>query len=117
MRVLILPALLVFGIGSAVAAPCEILPYQNQCQGSNLWPAPSGWAADNNGDCQPQPPQYVAPSEKRYAYYYPYYGNQALYSSSLSACSAGGGPEQNCQMVTGSWSYWTCGGGWQAPLG
>ena len=37
------------------AAPCDILPYANQCQGSNLWPVPAGWAADNNGDCQPQP--------------------------------------------------------------
>ena len=42
----------------AASAPCDILPYANQCQGSNLWPIPSGWAADNNGDCQPQPPQY-----------------------------------------------------------
>lgn len=40
----------------AAAAPCDILPYTNQCQGSNLWPVPSGWAADNNGDCQPQAP-------------------------------------------------------------
>lgn len=38
------------------AAPCDLLPYENQCQGSNLWPVPAGWAADNNGDCQPQPP-------------------------------------------------------------
>ena len=41
------------------AAPCDILPYANQCQGSNLWPVPDGWAADNNGDCQPQPPGKV----------------------------------------------------------
>ena len=42
------------------AAPCDILPYANQCQGSNLWPVPAGWAADNNGDCQPQLPTRVA---------------------------------------------------------
>lgn len=44
----------------AMATPCDILLYANQCQGSNLWPVPDGWTADNNGDCQPQPPQYVA---------------------------------------------------------
>ena len=43
----------------AAAAPCNILPYANQCQGSNLWPVPAGWAADNNGDCQPEAPYYV----------------------------------------------------------
>lgn len=43
----------------AEAAPCDILPYANQCQGSNLWPVPSGWSADNNGDCQPQPPTSI----------------------------------------------------------
>lgn len=40
----------------AVAAPCDVLPYANQCQGSNLWPIPAGWTADTDGDCQPQPP-------------------------------------------------------------
>lgn len=44
------------------ATQCEILPYQNQCQGSNLWPVPKGWTADNNGDCQPQQPASI-PSE------------------------------------------------------
>ena len=43
----------------AAATSCNLLPYANQCQGSNLWPVPAGWAADNNGDCQPQPPDYV----------------------------------------------------------
>ena len=37
------------------AASCGVLPYANQCQGSNLWPSPAGWVADNNGDCQPEP--------------------------------------------------------------
>lgn len=40
----------------ASAAPCDILPYANQCQGSNLWPVPAGWLADSNGDCQAEPP-------------------------------------------------------------
>ena len=44
----------------AAAAPCDILPYANQCQGSNLWPVPAEWAADNNGDCQPQSPTIEA---------------------------------------------------------
>ena len=49
-----------FGLSTlAFAAPCDILPYANQCQGSNLWPVPDGWAADNDGDCQPQPPNGV----------------------------------------------------------
>ena len=39
----------------ASAAPCDVLTYANQCQGSNLWPVPAGWVADNNGDCQPEP--------------------------------------------------------------
>lgn len=36
------------------AAPCDVLPYASQCQGSNLWPVPAGWTPDSNGDCQPQ---------------------------------------------------------------
>ncbi len=62
MRTYLLPFLFVLSAGSAVAAPCDVLPYANQCQGSNLWPVPSGWSADNNGDCQPQPPSPLAES-------------------------------------------------------
>lgn len=39
----------------AAAAPCDLLPYASQCQGSNLWPVPAGWLADSDGDCQPTP--------------------------------------------------------------
>ena len=59
MRAVLLPVLFVLGVGSATAAPCDILPYTNQCQGSNLWPVPAGWTADNNGDCQPQYPAFT----------------------------------------------------------
>lgn len=63
----ILLACIVLALPSfASAAPCDVLPYASQCQGSNLWPVPGGWAADNNGDCQPEPPQYV--SAPMYAY-------------------------------------------------
>lgn len=55
----ILLACLALAPSFVVAAPCDILSYANQCQGSNLWPVPAGWAADNNGDCQPQPPYYL----------------------------------------------------------
>ena len=41
----------------AVAASCDMLPYVNQCQGSNLWPAPAGWyhVTHNPVTCQPTP--------------------------------------------------------------
>jgi hypothetical protein len=39
-------------------ASCEILPYQNWCQGSNYWPIPNDWVADTNNDCQPEPRKY-----------------------------------------------------------
>jgi hypothetical protein len=63
MRTSFLFALLFLGIGSAVAAPCQILPYQNQCQGSNYWPAPSGWGPSyNSTTCQPAMPSAVSPT-------------------------------------------------------
>jgi hypothetical protein len=49
----------------AVAATCNILPYQNQCQGSNAWPTPSGWFSDgaagdpSPGNCQGFTYRYV----------------------------------------------------------
>jgi hypothetical protein len=51
---------LLFVVGRAMAgATCDYLPYQNQCQGSNLWPVPAGWSADSNDDCQPEPSKRV----------------------------------------------------------
>ena len=42
------------------AAPCDILPYANQCQGSNYWPAPAGWGPGyNSTTCQPDIPTTV----------------------------------------------------------
>ena len=58
-RVLLACITLVLPSFVSAAAPCDVLPYANQCQGSNLWPVPAGWTADNNGDCQPEPPAYV----------------------------------------------------------
>jgi hypothetical protein len=51
----LLSLLLALSTSPALAAPCQILPYQNQCQGSNRWPVPAGYSADSNGDCQPEP--------------------------------------------------------------
>lgn len=54
--------LVLLGTAAALAATgvlashCSVLPYANQCQGSNLWPVPDGWSPDNNGDCQPEAP-------------------------------------------------------------
>ena len=57
------------------AAPCDILPYANQCQGSNFWPAPAGWGSHSNTTCQPRPSEF---------WYWPIYSNGG--SPSTSSC-------------------------------
>lgn len=57
--------------GVSQAVTCNILPYQNQCQGSNYWPKPANWPvgapAYNAATCQPTAP---APWPATYAYLY-----------------------------------------------
>lgn len=43
-----------FAATPAFPSQCNILPYANQCQGSNYWPAGEGWGAPYDGaSCQP----------------------------------------------------------------
>ena len=45
----------------AAAASCDILPYANQCQGSNYWPTGSGWVSPHSSStCQPSPGSIAA---------------------------------------------------------
>lgn len=63
MRTSILVLLAGLSLAPAVhASSCATLAYQNQCQGSNKWPVPTGWQADSDGDCQPQAPDSLSPS-------------------------------------------------------
>lgn len=42
------------------AAPCSILPYVNQCQGSNYWPNPANWGPGYSPTtCQPIQPTRI----------------------------------------------------------
>ena len=95
----------------AAAAPCNILPYANQCQGSNLWPVPAGWIADNNGDCQPQPPSltYHAPTS-----YYAANSHSAESKAELYAKVVEGGEGRLLQpgeVYSASWNNYGCTGG------
>lgn len=59
MRTFSLITLLLASANAALAAPCNILPYVNQCQGSNYWPKPAGWGSYSGATCQPTPPTYT----------------------------------------------------------
>jgi hypothetical protein len=78
--------------GVAAASTCSILPYANQCQGANLWPTASGWTADNNGDCQPQPPNRVAATV---TVAYDYYTNNLNFKA--------GSWEASCSLQMAAW--------------
>lgn len=85
----------------AIAATCDILPYANQCQGSNLWPVPSGWSADTDGDCQPQKDPIAAT-----AYFAMYTDAPAFYPLLASAAklpTPQAAADHYCSVVTGNY--------------
>lgn len=82
------------------AAPCAMPPHANQCQGSNLWPVPAGWTADNDGDCQPQSPAAIPAV---YGYYVQY-GPGGLTESTFGAT-----PEASVARMCAQKNFSSCG--------